>query len=142
MEFTSDPIGSDGIIRDKITQKSWPTEHVLALKQEVNKNFDLDTLILNAIEQKRTKGGAAYASGKILVVFLETPTDFWYPNIVVKKLPNPLYFTQVWVINLQCCKDETYTYNVVLLENDGTNAPSFQVSINKDFDSWEIMRVQ
>jgi hypothetical protein len=32
---------------------------------------DAEALILNAIEEKRLKGGAAYARGKTLIVFLE-----------------------------------------------------------------------
>ena len=53
----------------------------------------------NAIDAKRKKGGAVYASGKTLVVFLNarvaTP---WYPSAVAKQLPHPLHFATVYVV--------------------------------------------
>jgi len=68
--FSSDPIGGDGIIQDGGTGETWATEHVMVPSHAAGKDDDAKSLILKAIEQKRTKGGAAYAEGKTLVVFL------------------------------------------------------------------------
>ncbi|MGF6312581.1 hypothetical protein ABIB82_006474 [Bradyrhizobium sp. i1.8.4] len=90
--FSSDPIGSDGIIQDGATGQTWPTEHVLVPRQSAADGLDAKALILNAIEQKRGKGGAAYASGKMLVVLLDAGAGEWFPNKVARELPSPLHF--------------------------------------------------
>jgi hypothetical protein len=92
LTFSSDPIGGDGIVQDDATGLTWPTEHVMVPRQSGGENAEAQALILAAIEQKRTKGGAAYASGKTLVVFLNAATDAWYPNRLARALPNPLHF--------------------------------------------------
>ena len=71
LTFCSDPIGGDGIIRDAATGETWPTEHVMVPRLRAGQADDAETLILKAIDQKRDKGGAAYAAGKTLIVFLE-----------------------------------------------------------------------
>src|ERR1700730_4767959 len=92
LTFSSDPIGSDGIVQDGATGETWPTEHVMVPRQSGGENAEAQALILAAIEQKRTKGGAAYASGKTLVVLLDADASAWYPNRVALALPNPLHF--------------------------------------------------
>lgn len=67
LTFSSDPTGGDGIVQDATTGDTWQTEHVFVPPQAGNESPDAKTLILNAIEQKRSKGGAAYAEGKTLV---------------------------------------------------------------------------
>jgi hypothetical protein len=84
-------IEGDGIIYDTVTGEIWPTEHVMASRL-VGETDDIETLILSKINQKRDKGGAAYASGKTLVVVLEGGMGSWYPNRVAWRLPNPLHF--------------------------------------------------
>lgn len=138
LEFCSDPTGGDGIIRDKKTGQTWNTEHVLALKQETNKDLDAQSLILNAIENKLKKG-PTYATGKILVVFLEGNLEAWHPNRVAKNLPNPLHFNQVWVVGLHSVEEGKYIYNVTPLDINEKNVPIFQVIINEKFDSWEVI---
>src|SRR5262249_19889180 len=59
---------------------------------------DAETLILKAIDQKRDKGGAAYAAGKTLIVFLDAGAGTWFPNRVARRLPDPLHFAAVWVV--------------------------------------------
>ena len=49
-------------------------------------------LALDAINQKRAKGGEAYACGKTLVVFLDAAAGEWFPNRAAKALPEPLRF--------------------------------------------------
>src|SRR5437763_348436 len=87
--FSSDPVGGDGIIQDGATGQTWPTEHVYIPRREALEELDGKTLILEAINQKREKGGKAYASGKTLVVFLDAGAGEWFPNKVARELPDP-----------------------------------------------------
>jgi hypothetical protein len=70
-------------------------------RQSGGNNADAQALILEAIELKRSKGGAAYASGKTLIVFLDADAGAWFPNRVARALPQPLHFAAVWVVGLQ-----------------------------------------
>jgi hypothetical protein len=80
LTFSSDPIGGDGIVQDIATDAAWPTEHVMIPRLQVGKTRDAETLILQAVEHKNNKGGAAYASGKHLVVFMGADAGIWFPN--------------------------------------------------------------
>ena len=111
LTFCSDPIGGDGIIHDIET---WPTEHVMVPRLRRGEAVDAETLILNKINQKRAKGGATYAEGKTLIVFLEAGAGVWYPNKVAKQLLDPLLFATVWVVGLQGIEDGEYTYGVTI----------------------------
>src|SRR5579871_113241 len=77
--FSSDPTGGDGIMCDTSTGETWPTEHVMVPRRSGGQTADAEALILDAIEQKRNKGGAAYAAGKTLIVFLDAEAGPWYP---------------------------------------------------------------
>lgn len=142
LNFSSDPRGGDGIIRDNVTGQTWFTEHVFVTERSGTNRADTEKLILDAIEKKRTKGGVAYAAGKILIVLLNSDTGKWLPNKVAQKLPNPLLFNEVWVIALQTVKDGAYEYGVTLLDRDHGNAPIYRVHINDDFNSWEVRVAQ
>jgi hypothetical protein len=122
--FSSDPLGGDGIIYDTVTEMTWPTEHVLVPRttRGGGNAEDVEALILKAIGAKRTKGGAAYASGKILVVFLNAAGGEWLPNKVAKQLPEKLYFKEVWVVCLQGVEARNYVYGVTLLDLSDGNA--------------------
>lgn len=111
-------------------------------RQSGGEEADAHALILAAIEQKRTKGGAAYASGKTLVVFLDAGAGEWYPNRVARALPDPLHFATVWVVGLQKIDDGNYVYGVTNLDVSNGDAPTFLVLINKDFDGWEVTDLQ
>jgi hypothetical protein len=52
------------------SEASFPTEHILVPAARSGEAVDIEALILKAINDKREKGGAAYASGKTLAVFL------------------------------------------------------------------------
>jgi hypothetical protein len=139
---TKDPIGGDGIIHDEDTGDSFPTEHVLVPRQSGGANADLQALILKAIDDKRNKGGAAYASGKTLVVFVDADAGGWHANKVARALPDPLYFATVWVVGLHSVTGGAYAYNVVHLDMSDGNAPVYRVHITKDFDDWQVEAVQ
>jgi hypothetical protein len=139
----SEPTGGDGIILDKDKGESWPTEHVIARTPANASAPDSETEILKAITRKNGKGGAAYASGKTLVVFTNLPNgNEWYPNRVMKKLPNTMQFGAVWIVSFQKCSDGEYLYGVVSLEVGEQGAIMYSIRINKDFTGWTVERVQ
>jgi hypothetical protein len=140
--FCSDPIGGDGIICDVKTGEAWPTEHVMVPRLRPGETGDAETLILNAINLKRKKGGVAYAEGKTLIVFLEAGAGIWFPNKVAKRLPDPLLFATAWVVGLQSFENGEYTYGVTNLDLTEGNAPTLLVRVGRDFDSWRVTRIQ
>jgi len=142
LTFCSDPTGGDGIIRDVKTGETWPTEHVMVPRLRSGETGDAETLILDKVNQKRAKGGVAYAAGKTLIVFLEAGAGVWYPNRVAKRLPDPLLFATVWVVGLQDVKDGEYVYGVTNLDLSAGNVPTLLVRVSRDFGSWQVTRLQ
>jgi hypothetical protein len=142
LTFCSDPIGGDGIICDSATGETWPTEHVMVPRLRAGQTEDAETLILKAIDQKRDKGGVAYAAGKTLIVFLDAGAGTWFPNRVARRLPDPLHFAAVWVVGLQGVEAGKYVYGVTNLDLTEGNAPTLLVRINEDFGAWEVTRTQ
>ena len=124
LTFSSDPIGGDGVIEDGATGDTWPTEHVMVTRHGAGEG-DAESLILKAIGHKRSKGGAAYAEGKTLVVFLDAAAGEWYPNKVARALPDPLLFATVWVVGLHGVEGEECVYGVTHLDLTTGNAPTF-----------------
>jgi hypothetical protein len=141
IEFHSDPVGSDGIIVDSKTGETWPTEHVLVPRPRTVSVPDIEALICKAVGDKQKKGGAAYATGKTLVVFLNSGGGEWKPTRVAKNLP-PHDFGAVWVVGLYSAKDGEYVYGVSNLHLEIGQAPSWTVHIAKDFGSWSVERKQ
>jgi|SRR5215470_537963 len=142
LTFCSDPIGGDGIICDAATGETWPTEHAMVPRLRAGQTPDAETLILKAIDQKRDKGGAAYAAGKTLIVFLDAGAGTLFPNRVARRLPDPLHFAAVWVVALQGVEAGEYVYGVTNLDLTEGNAPTLLVRINEDFGAWEVTRTQ
>jgi hypothetical protein len=142
LNFSSDPTGGDGIIHDDTSGESWLTEHVMVPRLRVGQKGNTGKLILEAVEKKRNKGGEAYAAGKTLIVFLNSGAGQWFPNKVKEQLPSPLYFSTVWVVGLQGVEAEEYVYGVANLDVSEGNAPTMSVRIMKDFDCWEVERLQ
>ena len=143
--FTSDPNGGDGIIYDKAYERDWPTEHILVRSVDEKETRDIDTLILDTVQKKELKGGAAYASGKTLVIFLDAGLGKWNPNVVAQKLP-PGNFRNVWLVGLHGeVKDGAYTYGVTCLRTGlapQIGAPIWLVHIDKTFESWDVEHLQ
>jgi hypothetical protein len=142
LTFSSDPTGGDGIVHDETSGDTWLTEHVYIPPKSASECTDANALILDAIEQKRSKGGQAYASGKTLVVFLDAAGGTWFPNRVARELPQPLQFEAVWVVGLQGISEGAYTYGVTLLDTADGNAPTYLVRIAADFVLWEVTQLQ
>jgi hypothetical protein len=142
LTFCSDPIGGDGIIFDELTQKTWATEHVYVPKRMANKLINVERLIFEAIETKQNKGFASYASGKTLIVFVDTGPSEWFPNRIARNLPDPLYFEAVWVISLQSVENGDYVYGVTLLDISQDPAPVYLIRIGSKFDGWAVTELQ
>jgi hypothetical protein len=142
MTFTSDPLGGDGIIYNTATEDAYPTEHVLVPEERSGATVDPEARILEAIEHKQ-KRGAAYGSGKSLVVLLNAGGGGeWFPNRVAKRLPTPLHFAIVWVVGLHLWQDGEYVYGVTQLDMSEGNAKVWRVHIGKHFDAWQVERIQ
>ena len=144
LTFLSDPVGGDGVLYDEKTRDTWPTEHVMVPPLRSGQTGDGHSLVVDAVQKKCRKGGAAYARGKTLIVFMEAGTGVgaWYPNRIARGLPNPLHFGSVWIVALQGIEDGEYVYGVSLLDVGNSNAPTFRVRINRDFTSWQVTREQ
>jgi hypothetical protein len=142
LTFSSDPLGGDGIICNTVTGETWPTEHVLVPRVRGGEDADTEALILEAIGHKQNKGGAAYASGKTLLVFLDAVGGKWFPNKVAKQLPETLDFSAVWVMGLQGVEAGQYVYGVTLLDLSRGDAPAWRVRIGEDFDTWKVEEIQ
>lgn len=142
-EFTSSPheVGGDGIIRCTISGATWPTEHVLVPAARRDETRNAETRISAAIESKVRKGGAAYASAKTLIVFLNAGQGEWLPNRVARQLPQPLLFDHVWVVGLQNVTEGSYEYAVTRLDLAWGSVPIWTVRISPDFDDWEVRSV-
>lgn len=142
LSFTSDPTGGDGVLADAKTGDRFLTEHIMVPRHKGGEGADADALILAAVNQKRDKGGEAYASGKTLVVFLDAPAGEWFPNRVAKALPDPLYFDDVWVVGLQGVENDEYVYGVTQLDISSGNARVYMVRINSTFAGWAVTAIQ
>jgi hypothetical protein len=139
--FTSDPQGGDGIIYDRETEAGWPTEHVMIVKAAPEETRDIAALITAAVTKKQEKGGAGYARGKILVVFLDAGLGEWLPSRVARQLPT-VDFKEVWVVGLHGEVTDQYVYGVTQLDLSSGNAPICLVRIGKNFDGWQVIRRQ
>jgi hypothetical protein len=143
--FTSDPNGGDGVIYDPVDQRDWPTEHVYVRPAGASEARNIASLILDAVRAKEEKGGAAYAAGKTLIVFLDAGLGEWKPNAVARMLA-PGNFKNVWLVGLQSAdQGGRYTYAVVCLRTGldrDQGAPSWLVRINETSEAWEVARLQ
>jgi hypothetical protein len=138
--FKSDPGGSDGILYDRVKRKGYRTEHVIVLPNRSEAD-DPEEAILKQIEHKRAKG-TAYASGKMLVVFVYSPGASLFPNRLAQRLPQPIHFSHVWVVGLQRADSGQHSYSVALLDLKHGDAPTCRVQIGRDFDAWRVERLQ
>jgi len=140
--FTSDPLGSDGIIYDSSTKVFYQTEHVMVPKLRAGDPRSIEALITQAVKQKQEKGGKPYAAGKILIVLLDAGGGGkWFPNRATRLLP-ATDFREVWVMGLQSAQDGNYVYGVSKLEMLVSGVPTWTVQIAAAFDAWTVRRMQ
>jgi hypothetical protein len=124
MAIHSDPVGGDGIIVDTKTGETWPTEHVLVPMPRTTSVPNIEASIAKAVSDKQKKGGAAYAMGKTLVVFLNSGGGEWKPTRVARNLPTH-DFGAMWVVGLCSAKDGEYVYGVANLHLKIGHAPAW-----------------
>jgi hypothetical protein len=137
--FSSDPIGGDGIIYDDVSGFAFRTEHVYVPRADETAVGNIETLILERIEQKRAKGGAPYASGKTLIVFLDSGGGSWYPDKVAKQMPEPVHFDAIWVVGLREVTAGKYVYAVTRVDELVFGiTPKWLVRLAGDFQSWTV----
>jgi hypothetical protein len=136
LDFTSDPQGGDGIIVDGLTGETWNTEHALIPSGE--SKGSIEERLLAAVDKKHRKGGMAYASGKTLVLFLNSNGGEWLPTRVAENLPKDLHFEAVWIVGLHGVVGGAYTYFVTRLDLSQGHPPMWKVHINSEFDSWRV----
>jgi hypothetical protein len=139
--FTAIRTAGDGIIVDTVTGETWPTEHILVPMPRTASVPDIEASIAKAVSDKQKKGGAAYAAGKTLVVFLNSGGGEWKPTRVARNLPAH-DFGAVWVVGLCSAKGGEYIYGVANLHLEIGQAPAWIVHIAKDFGSWSVERKQ
>lgn len=139
-QFTSDPVGGDGVILDTHTEDTWSTEHIL-IPSRNRANKTAHDLILEAVKKKNSRG-AAYARGKILVVMINAVAGPYFPNRLTRALPGNLSFDDVWVVGLQRVYNGRYIYGVTWLNRRAINAPTFVLTIEPGFDAWHVRRIQ
>lgn len=135
-------IGGDGIIHDTQTGETWVTEHVADIQRNESTDSGAAERILSAINKKREKGGAAYAQGKTLVIFLLTGGGKWFPTKLAKELPEPLLFDAAWVVSFDGPDTEKYAYSVTRLDITQGQAPVWRIVINEKFDAWRVEAIQ
>ena len=57
-------------------------------------------------------------------------------------MPEPLDFATVWVVALKGVEDGEYVYSVTHLDVSEGDAPTLLVRIRKEFDAWDVTRIQ
>ena len=140
LTFSSDPIGGDGILYDSDTGYAFPTEHVFVPPSK-NASGNIEQLILDKIAQKQSKGDEAYASGKILIVFLGSGGGAWYPDMLSKRLPEDMDFEAIWVVGLLEAVGGAYTYAATRVDGLGTT-PKWRIRITRGFDDRSVKSVR
>lgn len=147
MSFSSDPTGGDGVLHDSNNHRTWRTEHVmvrrpLTIEEAVNAKT-VETQILQAVRKKQAKG-IQYASGKLLIVFLDAGSGAWFPNKAARLLPRALLFSEVWIVGLHgvLMRGCGFVYAVTQLNLTSGDAPTWLVRIEEDFLSWTVSRLQ
>jgi hypothetical protein len=135
----TDPFGGDGLILNEQHGGYMITEHVFVPSKDAD-DESVESRLISAIEHKRKKG-AAYSSGKDLVIFSEA-RGIWKPNDVARKIDGRHGFETVWVVHLEKSDGDGYSYCVSWLDARHGNAPTWRVAINGDFTDWQVERVQ
>jgi hypothetical protein len=61
---------------------------------------------------------------------------------VARNLPQLLHFATMWVVGLQRVEAGEYLYAMSHLDLSEGNAPVLLVRIGRDFDTWQVSRIQ
>ena len=139
--FAEDDKG-DGIIIDKKTGQTVPTEHVSALDIPAGNSLPMgDARIIGAIEQKIARG-PEYAEGKFLLVFFDG-AGVWYRKNVREAINGRHNFKAIYCIGLESPGPVGYAYTLTQFHPQTPDASiSFKVRINGGFSDWSVFRLQ
>ena len=141
--FAEDPMGGDGLLVDRLTDKAWPTEHVFIRAPEPSNDDSAENLMVKAVEHKQ-KNGPAYAKGKYLVIFADDITDSingrWHPDKVSERIDGRHDFRSVWAVGLERVEQNEYKYWIVCL--DERPCPIYIVSVDVETAEWSVGRIQ
>jgi hypothetical protein len=140
LTFSEDPTGGDGIILNQADNRYMATEHVFIPPPRPNSTVSVEDLIVQKIEHKM-RNGAAYARGKHLIVFSEA-IGWWYPNRVGRRIAGQHEFASVWVVGLERGDESGFLYWVTCPLAGPVDSFAWRVSINANFTSWQVERVQ
>ena len=141
--FAEDPMGGDGLLVDRSTDKAWPTEHVFIRAPEPSNDDSAENLMVKAVEHKQ-KNGPAYATGKYLVIFADGITDGingrWLPDKVSERIDRQHKFKSVWAVGLEREEQNVYEYWVVCF--DVRPCSICKVYIDVESAEWNVRRIQ
>ena len=136
--FAEDPKG-DGFIVNKRTGEMIPLEHVSALENPFNPLPKGESRIIDAINQKISKG-ADYAEGKWLVVFFDG-ADKFYRNKIRENVRGRHSFGAIYCIGLLTSDESGYSYSVTeFRESHKDKSITYIIQINSDFTYWKIFQ--
>lgn len=131
---------ADGVIHDRDTGFWFPTEHVCALSTPgAHAELRGEQRVIHAIQQKIDRG-PEYARGKRLVVFIEDAGQ-WFPNRVGRLIHDTHHFDAVYVIGLESSVSD-YIYSLTQLDGVQQNSLIWRITIDENFNNWNIVRVQ
>ena len=137
--FAEDHDG-DGLIVAKTTGEVVQTEHVSALENPLNPLPKGEDRIINAINQKISRG-PDYARGKWLIVFFDGAGEF-YRNKIRENIKGRHNFGAVFCIGLLTSDENGYSYLVTeFKDSSGDKSITFKIDINGDFTDWGISQV-
>jgi hypothetical protein len=112
-------------------------EHVMVAKRRDGQRPEesAELLVLTQVEKKLAKGGAAYASNKMLVVYLDADVAGYSPRALRACLPANLAFEGVWLVVPQAGR---WDYDVVCFGEAMPEPQTYRVSITEAFDDWTV----
>lgn len=170
LTFTTDHAEGDGVIVDKTSGATFPTEHVFVPKQQPGEHRSVEEQVIDQVTLKQEKAGAQYARGRMLLVFLESGGGQWFPNRASRALPH-VDFDAVFVVGLQEFNERLgeFVYGVTeitgrlisvptwdirwvitgdrpmveaRLRGLAMGVPIWNVHVSKHFDGWRVERMQ
>ena len=141
LTFAEDPTGGDGIILNKISNELILTEHVYIPEQKPENVDGGEDLMMSAVQHKVSGKNTAYAKGKHLIIFSEANV-IWTPNRVARRIHGTHDFESVWAMGLMWGNEIEYKYSITRLTKPNPDSMVWTVSIDFNFTSWSVERIQ
>jgi hypothetical protein len=132
--ISSDPETDDGVV----VCRTPPREGVAFATEQVYipsfKEGDINSLVLGAIKDKSSHG-TNYGKDRHLIVYCDKSGSLNLQTIKEGIKSNNI-FSSFWTIARM--STENWEFLVVNIKSSGDPTMGFQISINKNFDGWEI----